>query len=229
MGVHFMGAVPGPRRRYPEERGADDEENEAAFNHVQRRASERAPSEAGDSNAEDDDDQDVDLTAKELLEAERGVGHGGGANAAIAVWLGLLIDACPESLVLGIMTNTSSQSTLITFVLGVFLANLPEAMSSSGTMKAYGMRTAVILVMWSSIMIATGLGAGIGAYLFPPGSETEPGTMRVIAGIEGMCGGAMLCMIANTVLPEAFEQGGDVVGLSCLFGFLSALLVGVAQ
>ena len=35
----------------------------------------------------------------------------------------------------------------------------------------------------------------------------------------------MLCMIANTVLPEAFEQGGDVVGLSCLFGFLSALLV----
>ena len=46
-----------------------------------------------------------------------------------------------------------------------------------------------------------------------------------VACIEGLCGGAMLTMIANTVLPEAFERGGDIVGLSCLMGFMSALLV----
>jgi hypothetical protein len=33
-------------------------------------------------------------------------------------------------------------------------------------------------------------------------------------------------MIANTMLPEAFEQGGGTVaGLSTLIGFLSALCV----
>ena len=40
-----------------------------------------------------------------------------------------------------------------------------------------------------------------------------------------MCGGAMLTMITNTVLPEAFEQGGDVIGLSCLAGFMAAIAV----
>ena len=43
--------------------------------------------------------------------------------------------------------------------------------------------------------------------------------------IEGVCGGAMLTMIASTVLPEAFEIGGSMVGYVCLLGFLSALLV----
>lgn len=82
--------------------------------------------------------------------------------------------------------------------------------------------------MWSSIVALTGVGAGVGAAIFPPGSETAHGSQMAIAAIEGMCGGAMLTMIANTALPEAFEQGGDVVGFSCLAGFLSALFVSVA-
>ena len=41
-----------------------------------------------------------------------------------------------------------------------------------------------------------------------------------------LAAGAMLTMIAETMLPEAFEQGGGpIVGLSTLAGFLAALLV----
>jgi CRP-like cAMP-binding protein/zinc transporter ZupT len=153
--------------------------------------------------------------------------HGGGMQAAIMIWLGILIDSVPESVVMGILVNTSSRSSLITFVCGVFLANFPEAMSSAGTMAAHGMRKFVIIFMWASIMFCTGLGAYIGALLFPPGSRENPAVEKVIAGIEGLCGGAMLCMIANTVLPEAFEQGGNVTGLSALLGFLVAIAISV--
>ena len=65
----------------------------------------------------------------------------------------------------------------------------------------------------------------MGAFLFPHGSESNTNTLRWIAAIEGACGGAMITMTANTVLPEAFHMGGDVVGMSCLLGFLLALFV----
>merc|ERR1711869_99854 len=73
----------------------------------------------------------------ELLE-EREHAHEGSAQAAVMIWFGILIDAVPESVVLGVLASTASQSSLVTFVIGVFLSNLPEAMSSSGTMKAHG-------------------------------------------------------------------------------------------
>lgn len=157
-----------------------------------------------------------------------GHGHGRGMQAAIMIWLGILIDSVPESLVMGILVNSASQGTLLAFVVGVFLANFPEAMSSAGTMHLHGMRRAVIMLMWLSITILTGLGALIGAAVFPADSKEDPQLAKFIAAIEGCCGGAMLCMIANTVLPEAFEQGGNVTGLSTLMGFLVAIAVSVA-
>ena len=119
-----------------------------------------------------------------------------------------------------ILSNGGDASSMLNFVLGVFLANFPEAMSSSGVMKRCGLRSRTIVLMWTAIVAWTALGAAIGALLFPPGSE---GKEVLRASIEGVCGGAMLTMIAETVLPEAVEQGGSVVGLSCLFGFLAAL------
>jgi zinc transporter ZupT len=158
-------------------------------------------------------------------------GHGGhnNAHAAIMIWLGILIDAVPESVVLGILASTATEGSLLTFVIGVFLANLPEAMSSSSTMAACGIPKTRIMIMWSSIVVLTAVGACVGSIMFPPGSQEEESSQYAIAAIEGLCGGAMLAMISNTALPEAFEQGGDVVGLSTVCGFLSALFVSVVS
>lgn len=173
------------------------------------------------------------------------VGHGhphGGHNAAgqhraIMVWLGILIDAVPESLVIGIIINKSyvegedvglnAAATVLPFVIGVFISNLPEAMSSSGIMKAHGMKVYTILLMWVATTVLTAAGSAIGAVLFPPGSSKSAmdGSALAIVAVEGLAAGAMLTMIAQTMMPEAFEQGGDVVGLSCLAGFLAALSV----
>jgi zinc transporter ZupT len=46
-----------------------------------------------------------------------------------------------------------------------------------------------------------------------------------LAGIEGLAGGAMLTVIAETMLPEAYHEGGHYAGVSCLLGFLVTLLV----
>jgi len=153
------------------------------------------------------------------------------SHAAIMVWLGILIDAVPESMVIGILVNRSvgdnksQAAAALPFVISVFLSNLPEAMSSAGSMKAHGMRMPTILVMWMMITGVTACGAAIGAAVFPPSTIKQHSTELVVSGVEGLAAGAMLTMIAQTMMPEAFEQGGDVVGVSCLVGFLTAMTV----
>jgi CRP-like cAMP-binding protein len=162
------------------------------------------------------------VTAGDL---EREVREHGGESAALAIWLGIALDGIPESLVIGmlVVAAAASGTTMsLAFIAGVFLANLPEAMSSAVTMKKQGPGFGKIFWMWMSLCIMTGLGAMLGAMIFPAHPE---GALRYfVSGIEGLAAGAMLTMIAETMLPEAFEQGGGtVVGLSTLTGFLAAL------
>ena len=160
------------------------------------------------------------LTEREIDEGSKTASRAKGA--ALAIWLGILLDGIPESLIIG-MLSASVTGMSLSFVTGVFMANLPEAMSSSVGMRKSGMSFLRILWMWGSLCLFTGLGAVIGVLLFP----THPtGTAFYwIAGIEGLAAGAMLTMIAETMLPEAFEQGGAIVGFSTLMGFLMALVV----
>ncbi len=138
-------------------------------------------------------------------------------NASLAIWMGIMLDGIPESIVIGsslLLHPTMSLSLLA----GLFLSNFPEALSSSVGMKKQKMSNTKILLMWSSIMIVTGLGAFFGNIFF---ENVDP---MVFALVDGMAAGAMLTMIAETMLPEAFHIGGSVTGLSALAGFLATLL-----
>jgi len=149
-----------------------------------------------------------------LAEMTRQVaGHGG---AAMAMFLGILLDGIPESFVIGANVLVTGGISL-SLIGGLLLANLPEALSSAAGMKEQGMRIAKILWMWTSLMIITGIGAALGAVFL------EGAPAPVFAWIEGIAAGAMLTMVAETMLPEAFHKGGGVVGISTLAGFLAAV------
>lgn len=138
-------------------------------------------------------------------------------NASLAIWMGIMLDGIPESIVIGsslILNNTMSLSLLA----GLFISNFPEALSSSVGMKKQKMSNTKIILMWSSIMIVTGIGAFAGNVFF---ENVPPG---IYALVDGLAAGAMLTMIAETMLPEAFHIGGSVTGLSALAGFLITLL-----
>ena len=115
--------------------------------------------------------------------------------------------------------------SIIAFVAAVFFANFPEAMGCSGTLRLCRMRVSTILLMWTAMFVGVGVGATAGSLLFPRG-RGGPSAVPV-ASIEGFCAGATLTMVASTIMPEAFEQGGEVVGIVSLAGFLIAMIVKV--
>lgn len=156
------------------------------------------------------DEKHLALTETEIKEAA--VAQGG---APMAIWLGALLDGIPESLVLGASMLHASVSTSL--IAGIFLSNFPEALSSSAGMREQRHPFAKILWMWTSLMLIAGAGAFLGNLLF---AEAPP---YLYALIEGVAAGAMLTMVAETMLPEAFHKGGTITGMSTLIGFLLAI------
>ena len=154
------------------------------------------------------------------------------SGAPLAIWLGILLDGIPESLVIGAgladllveRAHVVDQLRFLrvipyTLIAGLFLSNFPEALSSAANMRKQGMTTSKIMLMWGSLMVMTGVGAGLGFLL----GGILPLTWIVFT--EGVAAGAMLTMIASAMIPEAVHLGSPhVVGLSTLGGFLSAIV-----
>lgn len=136
-------------------------------------------------------------------------------GAPLAIWLGITLDGIPESLVIG--ASMIDHQIEISLIVALFLSNYPEALSSSIGMRKQGFSKSRILIMWSSLMLFTGVGAALGSVFFIGASPAS------YALIQGVAAGAMLTMIAETMLPEAYFKGGSVVGMSTLLGFLVAI------
>jgi zinc transporter ZupT len=136
-------------------------------------------------------------------------------GAPLAIWLGILLDGIPEALVIGASMVGSHVSLWL--LAGLFVSNYPEALSSSVGMKQQGFAFRHTLLMWGSLVLVTGLLAAAGNVLF----VGAPAALFAVT--EGMAAGAMLSMIAQTMLPEAYFKGGSIIGLATLLGFLAAI------
>jgi len=137
-------------------------------------------------------------------------------GAPIAIWLGILLDGIPESLVIGASIANQGMVSL-SLMAGLFLSNYPEALSSSVGMRQQGMPFARILLMWTTLMLLTGIGAALGVVFF----AGAPPVLYSL--VQGIAAGAMLTMIAQTMLPEAYLKGGSIIGFATLLGFLAAI------
>jgi CRP-like cAMP-binding protein len=155
-------------------------------------------------------------SAAEIHEiSKKHIAHKG---APLAILLGTFLDGMPESFVIG-ASMVGGAKVSLALIIGVFLANFPESMSSSIGMKKMGMPNWKITLLWGSLCILSGIGAYLGNIAF------QEAPAYTVAFFESLAAGAMLAMIAETMLPEAFEQGGSVVGMSTIFGFLSAIFI----
>mmetsp|Transcript_49113 Transcript_49113/g.81514 ORF Transcript_49113/g.81514 Transcript_49113/m.81514 type:complete len:638 (+) Transcript_49113:66-1979(+) len=162
---------------------------------------------------------------------------------AFMVWLGSLLDAIPESFVLGILcvdgldSDETTDGSMLAFVAACFVANLPEAMSASATLRSCGFSLAFIFGAWFAIVCVTSLGACLGAVVFGKfeleGEDHSNNSGHYgITFFEGVCGGMMWTMVANTILPEAYESAGGsgttTTGIWSLMGFAAALAISIA-
>ena len=149
------------------------------------------------------------------------MGHNKAANDKTngpAIVLGVLLDGIPESLVLG-ATLIGGAGVSPSFLAAVAVSNFPEGLAGTRDLTDEGHGRRWLIGLWFAVAIASGLAAAVGNAVL-----TDIGS-KALAFVQSFAAGAILTMLANTMFPEAFETGGDRVGLATALGFAAAFLL----
>ena len=73
--------------------------------------------------------------------------------------------------------------------------------------------------VWIGVAVASGVAGLLGCLLLQGASA------QVIAAITALAAGAILTMVADTMIPEAFERTQLYTGLITTLGFLTAFAI----
>lgn len=140
------------------------------------------------------------------------------AGAAPAIVLGALMDGIPESAAIG-LTLLGGEGVSVAVVAAVFLSNVPESLSAATGLRAAGHSRRWILGLWGAVALVSAIAAAAGYGLM----DSAPAD--AVGFIQAFAAGAVLTMLADTMMPEAFEHGGRVAGLLTALGFALAFLL----
>ena len=150
----------------------------------------------------------------------KGISVGSESGSGAAIFIGTLLDAIPESLVLG-MGLALGGSIGVAFLAAVFISNFPEGVAGTVNLKAAGHSRHGIFWMWLSLVVLSAACAALGYGLV----GWIPAADGALA--QAFAGGAVLSMLASAMIPEAYEHGGRLAGLLTVAGFAVAAALSV--
>lgn len=134
------------------------------------------------------------------------------AEMAGAIVLGTVLDGIPESFVLGSSLHTDG-SVPVAVVASVFVSNVPESLSATSGLLGSGWSRGRLFRMWGAVVAVSVLAAAAG-WIVLEALGGEGGAFAL-----AFAGGALLVMVADTLMPEAFALAGRDAGLLTALGF----------
>jgi ZIP family zinc transporter len=138
--------------------------------------------------------------------------------SGMAIFIGALLDGIPESAAIGIGL-LANKGIGILMLVAVFLSNLPEGISGAASMLKAKKSKSFILSLWIGVLLICTLSAFLGYKILGNSSPD------LIAAILALAAGAILAMITDTMIPEAFEEEGKIVALVTVLGFLLTFII----
>jgi ZIP family zinc transporter len=144
------------------------------------------------------------------------------SRLVIPMVLAIILDGIPESIVIGLGIFEGGTASLAMLV-AVFISNLPEAIAGTTGMKASGWGRRKIIFFWIFIALVCAGSTVAGYSLFSNASE------RWLAFIQAFAGGAILMMLSNSMMPEAYEHGGKLAGVFTVLGFFVSVAMVILE
>jgi len=143
------------------------------------------------------------------------------AVSGTALLAGAVIDGIPESAAIGMGLAAEKGPGLGLVLLGaVFLSNLPEAIGSTAGMRQAGRSNTYIIIAWTLVVVVCTASTVAGYTLLANLPAVWTSFLLAFAA------GGILAMLADTMFPEAFANGGPWVALATTSGFAAAILLG---
>lgn len=155
-------------------------------------------------------------------EVEAACARNGEASSPLAIFIGALQDGIPESIAIG-ASFVSLAAFSPTFMVAVFLSNLPEAVAGTSALLKAKFSLSKVMLMWAGLVVGSTIAGGLGYVLLHSASPVWAPLLGAIAG------GGVVAMLATTMMPEAYESGRSGVAPATIVGFLASLLVAVLE
>ena len=139
-------------------------------------------------------------------------------GAAMAIALGAMLDGIPESAAIGV-TLLDGGGVGVAMVAAVFLSNIPESLSAAVGLRKAGRSVRWIVGLWLGVAVVSAVAAAVGFAVLggAPGST--------VAAVQAFAAGAILTMLADTMMPEAFEDTRALTGILTCAGFVAAFVL----
>jgi ZIP family zinc transporter len=144
------------------------------------------------------------------------------SNLVVPLVLAIILDGIPESVVIGLGILKGGTVSLAMLV-AVFISNLPEAVAATTGMRSGGWSRAKILLLWLVIAVVCAVASAAGYGLL---GNLSP---LWLSFVQTFAAGAILMMLANTMIPEAYEHAGKLAGVSLVVGFAVCVWVIVLE
>lgn len=143
-------------------------------------------------------------------------------NIALPIVLATILDGIPETLVIG-MSLLAGGEVGIGMLVAVFISNLPEAIAGTSGMLAGSWKKGRILLLWLLIAVVCAFSSLAGYALLENASPV------VVSFIQTFAAGAILVMLSNTMIPEAYEHGKKLAGIFTVLGFAVAVSIAIIE
>ena len=143
-------------------------------------------------------------------------------GSPLSIVLGIVLDGIPESIVVG-LTLLNGGGVGVAVLAAVFLSNLPESIAATTGLRSVGWKPSRIMALWLVVTLACAVAALAGYGLLEDASQGTVGFVNAFAA------GAILTMLADTMMPEAFARGGRTVGLVTTLGFGLAFAISTLE
>jgi zinc transporter, ZIP family len=157
------------------------------------------------------------VAADELL--DRYIEGASGSVSGFALLAGVTLDGIPENMALGVSLLETSGAGALTLLVAIFFSNLPEALGGAVGMRQQGRSRRFAIGVWSATAVVLAAAVVLGNFAL---SGMEEGPLAVLLSFAG---GAVLASLADTLMPDAYREGGAWVALATTAGFLLSFLI----
>ena len=157
------------------------------------------------------------VAADELL--DRYIEGASGSVSGFALLAGVTLDGIPENMALGVSLLETSGAGALTLLVAIFFSNLPEALGGAVGMRQQGRSRRFAIGVWSATAVVLAAAVVLGNFAL---SGVGEGPLAVLLSFAG---GAVLASLADTLMPDAYREGGAWVAFATTAGFLLSFLI----
>src|SRR5918997_672168 len=141
----------------------------------------------------------------------------GGGVSGFAILAAVTLDGVPENLALGVtlLEGTGSLALLV----AIFASNLPEALGGAVGMRDQGRSGGFVILVWTVTALLLAASVVVGRAALSGANES------LLAVLLAFAGGAVLASLADTLMPDAYREGGALVAFATAAGFFLSFMI----